>query len=160
MTHTLATDQVWEVIEKELFAVLGMVNARNEARTVGIVYIVEDRKLYIATGRETWKERHIRRNPHVSLTIPIVKRVPLMPWLKIPSATITFCGTARILEPHVAAPHLLQAIFRGSGADPATLEQSILIEVTPKGDFLTYGVGVPLMDMRTPEKARGRAPVA
>ena len=34
-----------------------------------------------------------------------------------------------------------------------------LIEVTPQNEFITYGVGVPLMQMRNPEQARGRAPV-
>ena len=45
----LTTDQVWAEIEKNLFAVLGMVTAKNEARTTGIVYIVHERKLYIGT---------------------------------------------------------------------------------------------------------------
>jgi hypothetical protein len=31
--------------------------------------------------------------------------------------------------------------------------------VTPAKEFVTYGVGVPLMRMRHPEEARGRAPV-
>jgi len=37
---------------------------------------------------------------------------------------------------------------------------SCLIEVTPQGEFVTYGVGVSLMEMRDPAKARGRAAVA
>jgi hypothetical protein len=40
-----------------------------------------------------------------------------------------------------------------------TRENLCVIEVTPEKDFLTYGVGVPLMKMRDPEEARGRAPV-
>ena len=50
MTQELTTDRVWEAIERELFAVIGMVTAAGEARTAGIVYIVRDRKLYIGTG--------------------------------------------------------------------------------------------------------------
>ena len=34
------------------------------------------------------------------------------------------------------------------------------IEVSPQKDFITYGVGIPLMQMRFPEKARGRVTVA
>jgi hypothetical protein len=34
-----------------------------------------------------------------------------------------------------------------------------LIEVTPVNDFLTYGIGVSLLQMRDHEQARGRAPV-
>ena len=29
--------------------------------------------------------------------MPIGKRVPLMPWIKVPAATITFCGRADVL---------------------------------------------------------------
>ena len=47
MTIQLTTEQVWQAIEKELFAVIGMVTARDEARTVGVVYVVRDRKLYM-----------------------------------------------------------------------------------------------------------------
>ena len=39
MPIQLTTAQVWETIEKELFAVVGMVNAAGEARTAGLVYI-------------------------------------------------------------------------------------------------------------------------
>jgi hypothetical protein len=39
------------------------------------------------------------------------------------------------------------------------MKESCVIEVVPKGDFITYGVGISLMEMRNPELARGRAPV-
>jgi hypothetical protein len=154
----LSAEQVWQVIEKELFAVLGMVNAEGEARTVGIVYIVRDHKLYIATGADTWKARHVAANPHVSLTIPIAKRIPLMWWIKIPQATITFPGTALVYPAIEASQDILRAIFREAGT-PEMIAESCLIEVTPEKEFITYGIGIPLMQMRYPEKARGRAPV-
>lgn len=44
MTNPATTEIVWNAIEKELFAVLGMVTPDQEARTVGIVYIVNDKK--------------------------------------------------------------------------------------------------------------------
>lgn len=155
----LTTEQVWQEIEEELFAVIGMVTAKHEARTVGIVYVVRDRKLYIGTGKDTWKARHIAGNPHVSMTIPIAKRIPFLPWIKIPAATITFHGTARVLETAETPPDLLQAVFRQVADDEEMMADSCLIEVTPEKDFVTYGIGVSLMQMRHPEKARGRAPV-
>jgi hypothetical protein len=159
MTIQLTADQVWEAVEKELFAVLGMVTANNEARTVGIVYVVRDRKLIITTGQDTWKARHIAANPHVSITIPIAKRIPIMPWIKIPAATITFSGVARLSPARDAPPDLLRAVFRQMADDAAMVASSVLIEVTPQKEFVTYGVGVPMMRMRHPEQARGRAPV-
>lgn len=160
MTLQLTSAQVWQAIEKELFAVVGMVTTRQEARTVGVVYVTQGRKLYVGTGKNTWKARHIGRNPHVSITIPIAKRIPFMPWMKIPAATITFSGVARVLPAAEVSPDLLRAIFRGMADDPARVADSCLIEITPQGEFVTYGVGVSLMQMRDPAQARGRAAVA
>lgn len=156
----LTAGQVWAELEKELFAVLGMVTPAQESRTVGIVYIVRDGKLYISSGKEAWKVRHIAANPNVSLTVPIAKRIPFMPWIKIPAATITFQGTAVVREPDELAPDLLAKLLGSTGVEDAALATVAVIEVTPEGEFVTYGVGVSLSDMRDPDKARGRAPVA
>ena len=156
----LKSEQVWDAIYKELFAVLGMVTAKNEARTVGVVYIVQNRKLYIGTGSDSWKARHIAANSAVSITIPIAKRIPIMPWIKIPAATITFSGQARVLPANEVAKPILQAVFQGLADDAAKLSETCLIEVTPEKEFITYGIGIPLRQMRHPDQSRGRAPVA
>ncbi len=155
----LSADQVWQVIDKELFAVVGMVTAANEARTVGIMYVVRDRKLYFLSDRDTWKVKHISANDRVSVTIPIAKRIPVMPWVKIPQATITFQGRARVLAAAETSPELQRAILGGKMDERELVEGSCVIEIGPVGEFVTYGIGVGLMDMREPEKARGRAPV-
>lgn len=159
MTNPATTDIVWKAIENELFAVLGMVTRDQESRTVGIVYIVNDRKFYIGTGLETWKARHIKENPNVSLTIPIAKRIPVMPWIKIPQATITFTGKAVIIPGTDAPADLAHSVFRHKADDLEFMKENCLIEVTPVGEFITYGVGIPLMQMREPELSRGRTPV-
>jgi len=115
--------------------------------------------LLARTGRDTWKARHMAANPHVSVTIPIARRVPIMPWLKIPQATITFQGTARVNPAAEASPELLRALFQHKAGDREMVAGSCIVEIAPVGEFVTYGVGVRLMDMREPEKARGRAPV-
>ncbi len=159
MAQQLNAQQVWQIIDKELFAVVGMVNAHNEARTAGILYAVRDRKLYFITGRDTWKARHIAANPRVSVTIPIAKRVPIMPWMKIPQATITFQGTAHVCGAGEAMPDLLQKLLGPMADDRELIAGSCLIEIVPAGEFVTYGIGVRLIEMRDPNKARGRAPV-
>lgn len=156
----ITTAQVWEAIAKQNFAVLGMVNPRNEARTVGIVYQVHDRRLYVASQKETWKMRHIEQNPHVSLTIPIHKSIPLMPWIKVPAATITFQGMTQALEPADVSEVIIKSLFRGLKITPETSSPFTILEVTSHGSFLTYGVGVSLMTMRDTENARGRVAVA
>jgi hypothetical protein len=159
MTLQLSTNQVWEAVEKESFAVIGMVTAKNEARTVGIVYVVRDRRLYFGSSTDTWKVRHISANPHVSLTIAIDRRIPLLPWIKIPAATITFSGRARVLETGEIPPDLLQAVFSNKDVDEQFVADSCVIEVTPEKDFITYGVGITRRQMRNPERSRSRAPV-
>lgn len=155
----LTSEQVWQEVRRNLFAVLGMVTPAGEARTVGIVYVVQGQTIYIATEWDTWKARHIAANPEVSLTIPITKQIPLMPWFKIPAATITFSGTATLQDATDASPEVLHALFRGIEEERSKIANMCLIVVTPKGDFVTYGVGVSLMTMRHPDQARGRAPV-
>ena len=155
MNLQLTSQQIWDEVEKNTFAVLGMVTAKGEPRTVGIVYVVDDHKLYIGAERTAWKTKHIERNPHVSATVPIPKRVPLMPWIKVPAATITFSGTAQILDKQDLGAELLDKLYR----DDEGRGEWCAIEMTPQKDFITYGVGVSLLAMRSPAKSRSRAPV-
>jgi hypothetical protein len=159
MKTELTSEQVWRTLAKYNFAVVGMVTAHGEARTVGVVYIVRDHRLYIGTERFSWKARHISANPHVSITVPIPKRIPLLPWIKIPSATITFAGRASVMAPGEAPAGVTHLLFRGLERDPEEMLATCIIEVIPEKDFITYGVGMPLLQMRIPEKARRRVSV-
>jgi hypothetical protein len=160
MRLQLSSDLVWKSLKQELFAILGMVTDKEEARTVGVVYTVHHQKLYMVSSKDTWKVRHISQNPHVSITVPIAKRIPFLFWVKIPAATITFSGLANVQGADCVSQEILQSLLRGLAMDAETLANLCVIEVKPVGDFLTYGVGVPLMTMRHPDQARGRAPVA
>jgi hypothetical protein len=153
------TDEVWREVEKNVFAVLGMVTSEGKARTVGIVYVVRDRQLYIATYKKAWKTRHIEQNGNVSLTVTIPKRVPFLPWIRIPAATITFPGKASVHEYADVAADVIRDLHRGMKVDDEFAARSCIIRVEPKGYFVTYGVGVPLLTMRDPERAKGRVPV-
>jgi hypothetical protein len=159
MTQQLTSEQVWTELKKELFAVLGMVTAKGEARTAGIVYIVHDNKIYISTRTEEWKTRHIQSNPNVSITVPIAKRIPFMPWMKIPQATITFSGTTKVFEAKNVAGDILHALLHGHESNAEELATLSVLEIEPKGEFVTYGIGIPLIKMSDPKLARGRAPV-
>ncbi len=160
MTLQLSSEQVWNELKKELFAVLGMVTPKGESRTVGVVYVVAHQKIYISTGKDSWKVRHIQSNPHVSITVPIAKRIPILPWIKIPAATITFAAQANVVEPKTVDQETLHALFHGLETDAEMLATTMVLELEPLGDFITYGVGIPLMQMSQRDKARGRASVA
>jgi hypothetical protein len=159
MPAPITSDLVWNEIEKRSFAVLSYVTARDEARSAGIVYVVRNRKLYIRAATDSWKAKHIRGNPNVALNVTIPKRVPFMPWIKIPQATIAFKGAATVIDAVDADREVLEALTGATGHDAESLAQMCIIEVTPGGHFATYGVGVSLLDMREPTKARGRVAV-
>lgn len=156
---TLTTTEVWDAIENDgLFGVLAFVNRRNEARSVGVIFVTHDRSLLISTARDTWKVRHIAANPNVSMTITFPKRVPFLPFIKVPAATITFSGTAEILDVADAPADVTRKLFRGLDFEGEPMEDHAIIRVTPRGHFVTYGIGMPIMQMRSPEKAKDRVP--
>jgi hypothetical protein len=123
------------------------------------MYVAQAGKLYITSDKDAWKVRHLAANPHVSLTVAIPKSVPLMPWIKVPAATITFSGIATLAMPDALDAELRRRLFQVIADDAAKLAQSSVIVVEPVGEFVTYGVGVSLMEMRDTVKARGRTPV-
>ncbi|MDD9943519.1 MAG: pyridoxamine 5'-phosphate oxidase family protein [Myxococcales bacterium] len=159
MGAPVTTDSIWEELGRQTFAVLGMVNAKGEARTAGIVYTVHQRKLYIATDKESWKAKHVGGNGHVSLTICIPKRVPFLPFVHVPAATITCHGSGRVLAYSQAPAEVTRVLARGLEETGGAGSVSI-IEVSPEGEFVTYGVGVSMLTMRKTQAARGRAAVA
>lgn len=155
MTHHLTSNQVWKEVETNNFGVLGMVTPDGESRTVGIVYVTDSRKLYIGAETTAWKVKHIAQNPRVSVTVPIARRVPLMPWIKVPATTITFSGFAKILRQEESGAPLLKKLYRHE----EDRDDWCAIEVTALKDFITYGVGISVLEMRFPEKSRARTPV-
>ena len=159
MPAPIGSDLVWKEIERRSFAVLSYVNPKGRARSAGIVYVAIDRVFYVRAAKDSWKAKHILLNPHVALNVTIAKRVPFMPWIKIPDATIAFSGTARVLPMSDVDPRLLETLMGRLIEQHGTIAENCIIEIRPSGHFVTYGVGVSLLEMRDPQKARGRTPV-
>ena len=159
MSATVTTKAVWDILSKNVFAVLSWVTPSGRARSAGIVYIVRNDKLLIGTDTSSWKALHIRKNPSVSITATFSRRIPLLPWIPIPDATITFHGRARVVEPSDVDSSLAADLTKGMVVDNDFLAKTCVIEVSPEGEFLTYGMGVSLMAMRDATKAQGRAAI-
>lgn len=154
----LTADQVWRALDKASDAVLGHVTPAGAPRTSGVVYAVVDRHLYVAVAPDSWKARQIATGDHVSVTA-LVRRGGILSLLfPIPPATITFHGRATV---HPAgSPEIGPLLARlAKLLPPDRRESACLIGVAPEGQFLTYGIGVPLMTMRRPLAARARVPV-
>lgn len=155
---SLTTDQVWDAIGDSIFGVLAFVNRDGHPRTAGVCYTVEGRSLYISTDKTMWKVRHIAANRNVSMTVTIPKRVPLLPFIRIPAATITFRCEAQILEVDDIDPSTFKRLPRGNEKDAEVLASTAITRVIPRGEFVTFGIGMPVTRMRKHEQAHGRAP--
>ena len=57
MGARITAAQVWMHLEKQLFEVVGLVTAKGEARTVGIAYLVRDKKFYFCTNKKRLRVR-------------------------------------------------------------------------------------------------------
>lgn len=156
----LTSDEIWGEIDRRSFAVVSFVNSRGEPRSAGVVYVTDGRRLFVATDTASWKARHIRAHPHVAVTIPIAKRIPFLPWIQIPAATISFHGVATVASVDDTDPDLAHRLLRGLEDDPARRAETSVVTIAPEGSFTTYGVGVTTLEMRDRTKARGHAAVA
>ncbi|GAA1780048.1 pyridoxamine 5'-phosphate oxidase family protein [Agromyces lapidis] len=152
----LTAADVWKAIGATNFMVLGMVSARGEARTAGVMHVVDDGRLWFTTNEREWKARHLAVNPGVSVTVPIPRRVPFVPWIKVPAATVTFAGRAEIVPASALPAPVHDALVHGLELSDGERGALIGVGVLPTSDFVTYGVGVSTLGMRDTEFARGR----
>ena len=93
------------------------------------------------------------------MTVTIPKRVPFMPWIKVPAAVATFHGEAKLHEVHELDAAITAPLFKGPKLSDEMLRRIRIIRIVPVGHFVTYGVGVSLRAMRDPAKATARVPV-
>ncbi len=154
----MTSDQVWRAIGKASFAVLGYVTPAGEPRSSGVVYKMIGRRLYVAVAPDSWKARHIAAHPTVSVTVTVRRGGVLSLVFPIPPATVSFHGNAAVYA--AASPQArLRSRQLGALLPDERRETACLIEIIPEGDFLTYGVDVPLRKMRDPAIARARVRV-
>jgi hypothetical protein len=154
----LTTEQVWHQLAKASFAILSHITPTGEPRSSGVVCKTVGQRLYLATAPHSWKARHIARNGRVAVTVPARRGSVLSLVLPIPPATISFHATAIV---HSAdSPQVRPLLTELASLLPEVRQASAtIIEVIPEGSFVTYGVGVSLMQMRDPAAAGARVPV-
>jgi hypothetical protein len=159
MGPRLTSEQVWQVLAKASFAVLGYVTPSGGPRSSGVVYKTIGRRLYVAVAPDSWKAKHVATSGRVAVTVPVRRGGILSLVAPIPPATISFHGTA-IVHP-AGSPQGRSLLTELGSLVPAERQASgSIIEVVPEGEFVTYGIGVYLMRMRHPAAALGRVPVS
>jgi hypothetical protein len=150
--------RVWKALESSSFAVVGYVTPRGKPRSSGVLYAAVDHRLYIVVAPDGWKGRHIATGDEVAVTVPIRRGNVLALVAPIPPATVSFHATATV---HPAGSVDRQSVPKKvARLLPKDASTGCLIELAPTGRFVTYGIGVSLIGMATPAKARGHVPVS
>lgn len=154
----LTCDQVWSELDRASFAVIGYVTPQGEPRSSGVVYKTVGRRLYTVVAPDSWKARHIAGAGLVSVTVTVHRGGVLALVQPIPPATISFHAMAVV---HPAGSLKIASLSKEleSLLPPGRRDQGAVIELIPEGRFLTYGIGVSLMDMLKPEVAGAVVPV-
>ena len=126
-----------------------------------MVYSIVGQRLYVAVAPDSWKARHIAISRQVAVTVPVRRGGVLSLLVPIPPATVSFHATATVHPAGSAESHSLAKAFEGLGSLlPAERRgSSTIIEIVPEDRSLTYGVGVSLIQMRSPAAARAHVPV-
>lgn len=151
-------NEVWRDLEKQSFAVVSHVNPEGEPRSSGVVYAMAGHRLYMAVAPDSWKARQLQTGDQVSVTVPVRRGGLLSLLFPIPPATISFHATVTVHPAESITrstlPKELQRLLPETDGSPICV-----LELAPKGQFLTYGVGVSLNEMRNPNIAGAHVPI-
>jgi hypothetical protein len=152
------TELVWRALRRASFAVVSHVTPAGRPRSSGVLYALAGRRLYAVVGEDSWKARHIAADGDVAVTVPVRRGGLLSLLMPIPPATVSFHASAIVhasdwLDQHPVPPELARLLPTERRAG------SSVVEIEPRGAFVTYGIGVPLLRMRDPARSRARVPV-
>ncbi|UZN04032.1 hypothetical protein [Cellulomonas sp. S1-8] len=145
---------------RQPFVVVAMVNRRGQGRSVGVTPAVHGDAVWFAATETDWKVDHLRHQSEVSATVPVRRGGLLALVAPIPPATITFRATAQVVPAGDAPAPVRKRLLRGLTEPDSERGDVVMVRLTPHGDFVTYGIGVPLRLLVDTERARGRVPVA
>jgi len=154
----LTSDRVWRELAKTSFAVISYATSTGKPRSAGVVYATVGRRLYVVTGVDTWKARHITASGQVAVTVPVRRGGIMSLLLPIPPATVSFHASA-VVHPADSLDGFSLPKRMTSVLPPERRTTICVIEIRPEGRFVTYGLGIPLWQMRTPALARACVPV-
>ncbi len=151
----LTSSDVWSAVARASFAVLSHVTPGGAPRSSGVVYTVDDGRMFVAVAADSWKARHVAASGQVAVTVPLRRGGIMSLLLPIPPATVSFPAVA-IVHPGAVLggmPQLAKLVPAERRASCAVLE------IRPVGHYVTYGLGVPLLRMREPTRSRARVAV-
>jgi hypothetical protein len=155
----LTDEQVWRVLAKGSFAIVGYVTPSGQPRSSGVVYKVIEGRLWVAVAPDSWKAKHVEASGRVAVTVPVRRGGILSLVAPIPPATISF--HARAIVHRADSPRVRPLLEELGALLPAERRASAsVIEIIPEGAFLTFALGIPLRKMRDPAVALARVEVS
>ena len=151
-SRQLSFDSVEREIRDRSFGVLSTISVDHRPHSTGVLYGVSSRDrpfaLYVTTNRDNKKARNIGRNPNVSFTIPIPRRLLRF----LPPHCVQFQGTAQIIS-------FDDQDARNAFSQSVVLREGLKLEgkhVGPKATFIrirpdqtihTYGLGLSFLEL-------------
>jgi hypothetical protein len=154
----LTGERVWRELSRASFAVVSHVTPTGQPRSSGVVYAMADRRMYVVVAEDSWKARHIAASGRVAVTVPVRRGGIMSLVFPIPPATVSFHASA-VVHPAGSLAGSPLATRLAALVPVERLTSSRVLEIIPEGQFLIYGLGVSLMQMRNPALARARVPV-
>jgi len=146
-------EEIRRILEKNFWLVLSTVNEKNQPQSCVVIYQSDGHNIFVQTGTETLKANNIRKNSQVSVTIPFRKNL-LHKFIPAPPAELHFKATAELLPFEDAEARQVFRKYLKQINQVSLPQKSIWIKITPKSPIATYGVGIRLIQMRNPSKAR------
>ena len=111
--------------------------------------------MLMVAAKDSWKARHIGTEGLVAVTVPIRRGGLMSLLMPIPPATVSFPAVATVHSGETL--HRIPALAKLVPAERRT--SCVVVDVRPTGHYVTYGLGVPLLRMRSPARSRARIPV-
>ena len=144
-------------LERRNFAVLSTISRENRPHSAGVNYgvsrSVRNLALYVMTRTHLQKARNIAQNPHVSLVVPLTRRLL---WF-LPPPVIQLHGRAEILDwADAEGTEVFQRFWMGRRILAAYRESHrrgetriCFLRITPDPEVSTYMVGYSVWRLRT-----------
>ena len=146
-------EEVKKILKSNMWLVISTVDEKNRPHSSVVVYQSDGDILICQTGIDTVKARSIKKNSNISVTIPFRKNF-LHKLVPAPPAELHFTATAEILPYDNEEAKKIFARFLKHSESVEKPQETIWIKIKPSKLISTYGVGIKLLDMRKPNKAR------
>lgn len=146
-------NEVRKIIRKKNWLVLSTIDNKNIPHSSVVVYQSDGYVIYCVTGKTTLKARNIRTNNKVSVTLPFRKNF-FHKIIPAPPAELHFTAEAEIKPFEDTEARKIFSKYLKYQENVENQDETIWIKITPSNRIATYGVGIKLLKMRKPEKAR------